>query len=154
MDTLDKKILKELMDNGRTTLAELSEKLGLSSPSLSERMKKLEKQGVIKGFTAIIDPEKAGLSLLAFIEVTLEKPVHRRAFLALIDDTGEIMECHHMAGDSDYLLKARCRDTAHLENLISDRIKAIDGVVRTRTNIVLSTVKETSSMPVDTETGS
>lgn len=154
MDILDKQILKELMDNGRVTLAELSEKLGLSSPSLSERMKKLERQGIIKGFAAIVDPEKIGFHLLAFIEVTLEKPSHRHSFLAMVGNTEEITECHHTAGDFDYLLKVRCRNTAHLETLISDRIKSVEGVVRTRTNIVLSTIKETPSLPVATEASS
>jgi Lrp/AsnC family leucine-responsive transcriptional regulator len=148
VDALDRKILSELMQNGRVTLSELSEKLGLSSPSLSDRIRKLEKKGIIRGFTVLVDPEKTGYSLLAFLEVTLEKPLHRKPFLDLVADMEEVLECHHMAGDYDYLLKVRCRNTAHLEEIVSDRLKSLDGIARTRTSIALSTVKESFSSPL------
>lgn len=151
LDSIDRQILEELMVNGRITLAELSEKLGLSSPSLSERIKKLEKKGIIKGFTALVDPDRTGYSLLAFLEVTLEKPVHRKPFLELVEHMEEVLECHHMAGDYDYLLKVRCRNTAHLEELISDRLKSLEGLSRTRTTIALSTVKEKISSPLGSD---
>ncbi len=151
MDYIDRKILKELMTNGRITLAELSDKLGLSSPSLSERIRKLEKKKIITGFMAIINPEKTGFPLLSFLAVTLEKPSDRVIFLKLVSDMDEVLECHHIAGDFDYLLKVRCRNTAHLEDIISNRLKSLDGVARTRTMIALSTVKESFSQPLEGE---
>ena len=149
MDYIDRQILKELISNGRVTLAELSEKLGLSSPSLSERIRKLERKKIIKGFTAIIDPEKTGSPLLSFLAVTLEKPSDRGIFLKLVSDMDEVLECHHIAGDFDYLIKVRCRNTAHLEDIISNRLKSLEGVARTRTMIALSSVKEISSQPME-----
>jgi Lrp/AsnC family leucine-responsive transcriptional regulator len=134
VDALDRKILSELMQNGRVTLSELSERLGLSSPSLSDRIRKLEKKGIIRGFTVLVDPEKTGYSLLPFLD--------------LVADMEEVLECHHMAGDYDYLLKVRCRNTAHLEEIVSYRLKSLDGLARTRTTIALSTVKESFSSPL------
>ncbi len=151
MDLIDRQILKELMSNGRITLAELSDKLGLSSPSLSERIRKLEKQKIIKGFTVIIDPEKTGFPLLSFLAVTLERPSDREIFLKLISEMDEVLECHHIAGDFDYLIKVRCRNTAHLEDIISNRLKSLEGIARTRTMIALSTVKESFSKPLEGE---
>ncbi|MBN1333340.1 MAG: Lrp/AsnC family transcriptional regulator [Synergistales bacterium] len=149
MDALDIKILKTLSVNGRMTLSELSENTGLSSPTLSERIRKLEKKRVIRGFAVLVDPEKTGFPLLSFLAVTLEKPSHRKSFLKLVADMQEVLECHHIAGDFDYLLKVRCRDTAHLEDVISNRIKSLEGVSRTRTMIALSSVKESVIQPME-----
>ncbi|PSR24341.1 MAG: Lrp/AsnC family transcriptional regulator [Sulfobacillus benefaciens] len=148
MDTIDFKALSELMMNGRMTWAELGSCLGLSSPATAERVRRLEDQGVIKGFTALVDHEAVGCALTAFVAVSLERPEHRNRFLQKIMEMQEVQECHHVAGEDDYLLKVRCKGTRDLERVVSDTVKSIPGVARTRTTIVMSTPKETPSPPL------
>ena len=148
MNNTDLKILSRLMQNGRSTWAELAAMLNMSPPGVADRVRRLEESGVITGFSTQVDPAKAGLTLTAFIQVTLERPSTRPTFLDLVQTVPQIQACYHIAGDYDYLLLVRCRDTPALETLLTDKIKAISGVVRTRTTIVLSTVKETAVLPI------
>jgi len=148
MDILDYKILQTLMHQGRTTWSELAGILGLSSPAAADRVRKLEEQGVIRGYTALIDAESAGCSLTAMIAVTLTYSEHRESFLAKIQAMAEVQECHHIAGDEDYLLKVRCRGTRDLERIISEGLKSEPARPKTKTTIILSTVKETSHLPL------
>jgi Lrp/AsnC family leucine-responsive transcriptional regulator len=83
--------------------------------------------------------------------VTLERPHHREAFLTAVQQQAEVQECHHITGDDDYLLKVRCKNTAHLDWLLNERLKRIDGVLRTRTMIALSSAKETATLPLPTD---
>ena len=139
------------MTNGRMTWAELASCLGLSSPATAERVHRLEEQGVIKGFTALVDPEAVGCGLTAFVAVTLERPEHRHPFLQKMVALQEVQECHHVTGEDDYWLKVRCKGTRDLERVVSDTVKSIPGVARTRTTIVMSTPKETPSPPLFSE---
>ncbi|KWX81210.1 AsnC family transcriptional regulator [Paenibacillus riograndensis] len=148
MDAIDYKIIRAVMDNGRITWAELAGLLGLASPAAADRVRKLEEQGMIKGYTALIDAESAGYGLGALIAVSLERPAHRQAFLELVQKLPEIQECHHTAGDDDYVLKVRCRGTRDLDRIISGELKSLPGIVRTRTTIILGTVKETPNVPL------
>ena len=148
MDYLDFQIVSQLLSQGRSRWADLARSLGLSSPSIMERVRKLEETGVIRGYAALVSPKKVGLTLTAFLSVTLDHPRHREAFLQFVGSSREVQECHHVAGDHDYLLKVRCRDTDHLEDLISNRIKDLPGIAATRTVIVLSTLKETVDLPL------
>lgn len=150
LDALDCKIVVQLMAQGRSTWSELAGLLQLSAPAVADRVRRLQEQGVIQGYAAQIEPGAVGLRLLAYVAVTLERPEHRAGFLAWVQQTPAVQECHHVAGDDDYWLKVRCRDTADLEQLVSDQIKGLAGVLRSRTTIVLSTVKETSRLPVPT----
>lgn len=143
LDRLDIKTLSLLCQRGRMTWAELASQLGLSAPAAADRVKRLEERGIITGYSALLNAEALGLDLTAFIAVTLDQPHHRPGFLAAVQAAAEILECHHVTGDDDYLLKVRCSHTRALEALITDRLKAIAGVVKTRTLIVLSTAKET-----------
>ena len=148
MDLLDERILDVLTTDGRMTWAELAGHLGLSAPSAAERVRRLEEHGVIKGFTAMLDPLAIGLGLTAFVAVTLARPQDRSPFLEMVRSLDEVQECHHVAGDDDYLLKVRCRDARHLDRLLSDHLKSLEGVVRTRTTIALDTLKDTCRMPL------
>ena len=148
MDNFDLKAVGQLMEKARTTWAELGALLGLSAPAAAERVHKLEERGIIKGYCAIVDPEAVGCGLAAFIAIYLERPEHRSGFLEFVQHRKEIQECHHIAGDEDYVLKVRCKGTRELEQLVSQDIKAIPGIVKTRTTIVLSTLKETPVLPV------
>ena len=149
LDDLDIKILALLGRRGRMTWAELAGQLELSAPATADRVKRLEERGLITGYSALFDAEALGLTLTAFIAVTLGQPRHREGFLAQVNATAEILECHHVTGDDDYLLKVRCCHTRALEALITHRLKATEGVVKTRTLIVLSTVKETQVPPLE-----
>ncbi|HWR42208.1 Lrp/AsnC family transcriptional regulator [Sporomusa sp.] len=152
MDNNDLKVLKKLMEQARATWAELGTLLGLSAPAAADRVRKLEELGVIKGYTALIDPEAVGYGLAALISVTLDRPEQKTAFLNMVHCVPEIQECHHIAGAEDYILKVRCTSTRDLERLISEEIKSLQGT-RTRTTVILSTVKETPVLPIKIERG-
>src|SRR4030081_2886617 len=149
MKSLDMKALKILMRTGRATWAELGQLLGLSAPSAAERVRKLEQRGVIRGYAALIDPVSVGYPLTAYISVSLASHRNRIAFLRAISKMEQVAECHHVAGDDDYLLKVRCRGTQDLDHLLAKVLKDKLGVARTRTTIVLSTAKESVRVPVD-----
>lgn len=148
MDDLDLAIVANLSQKGRMSWAELAQEVGLSSPGLLDRVRRLEEKKIIRGYRAVIDPQSVGLSLTAFVSVSLEKPSHRTSFLKRIKQLPEVQECHHVSGDDDYLIKMRCQDTRHLDQVLSLGLKSWPGVVRTRTTIVLGTEKETSELPL------
>ena len=145
---MDSEILRRLQQNARETWAALANALGVTGPAIAERVKKLEDRGVIRGYRAVIDPGLVGYTLLAFVAVTVDRPDLRGTFLEKVMSLPEVLECHHVAGDYDYLLKIRCRDTNDLERVISDELKSFEGIVRTRTTIAMKTVKETSELPI------
>ena len=147
MNTNDLKIIRRLMSNARATWAELGALIGLSAPAAAERVRKLEESGVIKGYAALIDPDSSGCGLAALISLTIENPEYRPAIIKKIGGLAEILECHHVAGDVDYILKVRCFGTRDLERLISNEIKSFPGV-RTKTTVILSTIKETPVLPL------
>ncbi|WP_163100339.1 Lrp/AsnC family transcriptional regulator [Peribacillus alkalitolerans] len=149
MDAFDSKIIKVIMNNSRVKWADLAVEIGLSAPATAERVNRLVEQGVIKSFGALIDAEKVGSELTAFVAVSLERPEHRSPFLQLINDLDEVQECHHIAGEDDYLLKVRCRNTKDLDRVISYHIKSLSGVIRTKTTIVMDTSKETFQIPIN-----
>lgn len=144
LDEIDLKILNLLRENGRMTWAELAGRLELSSPSTAERVRRLEERGVIKGYHAAIHFRSLGYTLIAFVAVCLAHPKHRQKLIEAITQQAEVEECHHIAGDEDYLLKIRCFDTEHLDTFLNN-LKQIPGVSKTRTTIALSSVKEMSN---------
>lgn len=150
MDSNDLKVIKQLMEQARTTWADLGSLLGLSAPAAADRVRKLEETGVIKGYAALVNPDEIGCGLAAIISVTLECPEQRGEFLHMINHLPEVLECHHVAGAEDYILKVRCSCTRDLEHLISEGIKSLPGI-KTRTTVILSTVKETPILPIKIE---
>ncbi len=148
LDALDLKALRLLMERGRASWAELAQHLGLSAPAAADRVRRLEERGVIRSYAALIDPEAVNYPLTAFVAVALDRPRHRIPFLKQVSKMAEVAECHHVAGDDDYLLKVRCRGTRDLDTLLSERLKGLPGVLRTRTTIVLSTPKESVVVPL------
>ena len=148
LDELDRKLLAKLTVDGRTSWAELAGELGLSAPAVAERVRRLRARGVIRGVHAVLDPAAVGLGLTAFVAVTLVHPRYRGSFLKMVKDRDEVKEAHHMAGEDDYLLKVHCRDTGHLEHFLTDVVKGVAGVQRTRTSIVLGTAKELATVGV------
>jgi Lrp/AsnC family transcriptional regulator, leucine-responsive regulatory protein len=148
LDGLDRKALTLLMKHGRATWAELAQTLGLSPPAAADRVRKLEQQGVIRGYAALLDGASLGYSLVAYVLVSLGSQRKRLAFLRAIESMQEIAECHHIAGEGDYLLKVRCRDTHDLDRILVRELKDGLGVAHTRTTVVLSTLKETVAVPI------
>ncbi|MFZ5791079.1 MAG: Lrp/AsnC family transcriptional regulator [Pseudomonadota bacterium] len=146
MDDIDRKILQLLQANAERPLAALGRSVGLSVSAVNERVKKLKGSGALAGIEGRIDPHALGLDILAFVLVLMDKPAAEGEFIKRMRDMPEVQECHHVTGDYSYLLKLRARSTAHLEQLISRRIKTIAGVARTLTLIALSTAKETAAL--------
>lgn len=144
LDKLDYKIIEQLSMHGRKTWAELAIYLGISAPSVADRVKKLEEKGVIIGYSTRLNYASLGYMLIAFISINLSHPRYIRDFLNCINIISEIEECHHVAGEDDYFLKVRCKTTQHLDELLNHQLKMIEGVSRTRTTIVLSSNKEDS----------
>ena len=142
MDAIDLAIAGALVANARITFADLADLVGLSGPSTAERVRKLEERGVIGGYHADLDPTSLGLDLTAFVSVSLDSPAHRTSFLAGIKALPGVVECHHVAGDDDYLLKVYVAGTRGLETFVSDGLKALPGIARTRTTVVLSSPLE------------
>jgi Lrp/AsnC family leucine-responsive transcriptional regulator len=148
LKSLDIKAIKALSRNGRATWAELGQLLGLSAPSAADRVHKLEQRGVIRGYAALVDPASVGHPLTAYVSVSLGSHRNRAAFLRAIERMERVAECHHVAGDDDYLLKVRCRGTQDLDHLLAKELKEKLGIARTRTTIVLSTAKESVRVPI------
>jgi Lrp/AsnC family leucine-responsive transcriptional regulator len=141
MDAFDGKIIKLLMQNARITGAEIARKISLSLPAVTERLRKLGNSGIIEGYTIKLNRDKLSLHLLAFIHVWIDhtKNVQVRDQIVAMP---EVLECHHVAGDADLLLKVLVKDTAALEELLVHKIKGIKAITRTSTTIMLSTYKE------------
>jgi Lrp/AsnC family leucine-responsive transcriptional regulator len=147
METIDSKVLALLAHDGRMSWADLGAAVGLSPPAAAERVRRLEQRGLIRGYAADLDARALGDALTAFISVSVADPRHRSAFVAAVKRTPEILECHHITGEDDYLLKVRCRDTDDLERLLTGTLKAHGWSIRTRTTIALSPLKETHLPP-------
>lgn len=145
LDAIDAKILQILQQKGRTRRNELAEAVDLSLPSVSDRLRKLEDSGIIRGYTALVDPKKLGRDITAFIVVEVDSSRHYHAFVEHAAGVEEILECHAITGEGTHLLKVRTENTTSLEKLLA-RIQAWTGVTRTRTQLVLSTSKETSTI--------
>ena len=142
LDGLDYKILEHLSSKGRATWSDLANILGLSAPSTAERVKRLEENGIIVGYRAILNYKSLGYAITAFIAVSLSHPKYMAGFLKAIEKMVEVEECHHVAGDDDYVLKVRCKDTGHLDKFLNENLKVLPGISRSRTTIVLSSSKE------------
>ena len=143
LDDIDRKLLALLQDDDRLPLAELSKRTGVAASTINDRIKRLVAQGVIAGFHARLDPEKLGLELLAFMLVGWSNPKVEPVFLKKIRAARQVLECHHVTGIWNYLLKVRLKNTKELESFLSGTIKAVHGVERTETLITLSSAKET-----------
>jgi Lrp/AsnC family leucine-responsive transcriptional regulator len=147
----DLKILAVLQRDGRRPYAELGAEVGMSGPSAHERVKKLEARGVITGYVALVDPASVGLGILAFSWITQAPGT---AATDLTEDFGaipEIEECHHIAGEADYLLKVRARDTRDLERILRE-VQATRHVFTTETDVVFSSGFERRPIRLPAET--
>lgn len=151
MDDIDRQLLYFLQENSRITSAELARQVNLSTPGLQKRMKKLEENGIIGRYVTLIDRKALGLDLLCFAQVTLahHQPECVGQFCDRVKDLPEVLECHHLSGEFDYLLKVVVANHLHLERFLSEKIIRIPGVDRIRTSIVLNEIKASTSLPLD-----
>jgi Lrp/AsnC family leucine-responsive transcriptional regulator len=148
IDPVDLQILEHLQSNARSTQADIARAIGLAPSGVLERIRKLEAKGVIRGYTAFVDPKVVGLGMLAFVAVRSDEVASDDRIARELASTPEVLEVHHVAGEDCYLVKVRCRDAEHLGQLLRTRIGRIAGVRSTRSTIVLETVKETSRLPL------
>ncbi|RMD85569.1 MAG: Lrp/AsnC family transcriptional regulator [Calditrichaeota bacterium] len=148
LDEIDLKILQILQQRGRTKRNELAEQVNLSIPSISERLRKLEEYGIIKGYHAVLEARKVGLEVTAFIFIISESSQHYPEIIKEAQKVPEVLECHAITGEGSHLLKVRTQSTASLERLLST-IQSWPGVINTRTSIVLSSPKETTVLPLE-----
>jgi len=142
VDALDRKALPLLMKDGRITWSELGQALGLSAPAAAERVRKLEEHGVIKQFAALLDAEALGYSLTAFVFVTLGDQRKRAAFQSGVGRLEQIVECHHVAGDDDFLLKVQMTSMAQYDAFVRRALDEEAGVLSFKSLITISTVVE------------
>jgi len=150
IDRIDRRILSILQMDGRITTTDLAERVGLSATAVSERLKRLTRDGFVRGYGARLDPQKLGRGLLVFVEVMLDRtsPDVFDAFAAAVARAPEVMECHMVAGGFDYLIKSRVRDMAAYRHFLADVILALPGVRETRTYAVMEEVKATDMLPI------
>jgi len=151
LDRTDRKILDILQRQGRISMTDLAEQIGLSTSPCSERVRRMEREGVITGYYARVDPQALGKTLLVFVEVTLSSKssdVFDKVRQELMH-IPEVMECHLVSGGFDYLIKARLRAMSDYRNLLGDLLKKLPVTAESRSYVVMEEVKESLYLPVD-----
>lgn len=150
LDRVDREILKILQSDGRISNANLARRVGLSPPSVLQRVRKLEESGYIEGYKAILDRENLGFNLLVIANISLalhqEQPIE--AFRAAVQDIPEVLECLHVSGDFDFLLKVVVADMHDYERLVREKISAIPGIGKIQSCFVLAGTKMTTELPI------
>jgi Lrp/AsnC family leucine-responsive transcriptional regulator len=145
-DVFDRKILDVLALNGRITITELADRVGLSKTPCQNRVRRLERDGVIRGYRAVLDPELMGVGHVAFVEVQLSdtRETALRAFNEAVRKLVQVEACHMIAGGFDYLLKVRTRDIGAYRKFLGETLSALPYVAQTRTYVVMESVKDSS----------
>lgn len=150
LDRTDYRILSELQRDARISNAELARRINLSPTPCLERVRRLEAEGYILGYQARLDPEMLGLGLLVFVEITLQRTSREafREFRRAVTSLDEVMECHLVSGNFDYLLKARVADMPAYRTLLGERLLSLPGVSSSRSYMVMERLKETEALPL------
>lgn len=150
LDRTDRRILAVLQEDGRISAVDLAERIGLSPTATGERLRRLQKEGVIEGFSARLNPAAVGLGLLVFVEVSLDKttPDVFERFAEAVRRAPEVLECHMVAGGFDYLVKTRVSDMSAYRRFLGEGLLALPGVRETRTYAVMEEVKTDGALPV------
>lgn len=151
LDEMDQAIVRELQASARISNAELARRVHLSQPALHSRVRRLERRGFIRRYVALLDREMMGFDLLCFIHVRLQ--LHQfdqmEAFRRSIQALPQVLECHHVTGEYDYLLKIAVRNRKELEQLVINKLTPIPGVAHIQTSLVFTEVKNTTELPLD-----
>lgn len=150
LDRYDAAILAELQRDGRLPIVELAEQVGLSSTPCARRVKHMEQDGIIQGYTAVIDPSRLGLKVQAFVQVRLTRHTDENIeqFRRAVDSMEEVVSCHAMTGAYDLLLQVVVTDLEQLSNVVLKKLMNIRAVRDVHSSIVLNTIKRSSRVPV------
>lgn len=155
LDTIDRKILAALQDNGRLSNVELAERVGLSPSPCLRRVRLLEEGGIINRYVALIDQKAVGLPVSVFISIKLERQQEDDldSFEAAVRHYPEVLECYLMTGTRDYLLRVATRDLAAYERFLKNKLTRVGNVASIESSFALKQVKYTNSLPLDTMGG-
>ena len=150
LDAFDHAIVRSLQGDGRMTNAALAEKVSLSESATLRRLRALEQSGLIEGYTAVVNQQKAGCPVNVFVNITLERQeqVHLREFEQAVRRVPEVMECYLMSGEYDYLLRVVLADTADFERLHSQHLTRLPNVARVHSSFALRTVQKSRELPL------
>ena len=150
LDHTDRTLLIALQEDARQTNAELARRVELSATGLHKRLRRLESAGIITGYVARVDREAVGYDMLCFVQVTLQRhePDAVDNFRREVQTMVEVLECHHLTGEFDYLLKVVVRNRKHLEQFILHTLTPVRGMDKIRTSLVLSEIKATAAIPL------
>jgi Lrp/AsnC family leucine-responsive transcriptional regulator len=150
LDRTDVRILEVLQNEGRLSNQEVAERVSLSPSPCLRRIKRLEEQGVIRGYVALVDAEKVGLGLLAYVSVKLEKrgKMPMEEFRARVQGWPEVLSCYAMTGEMDYLLHVQVEDLQHFSRFVLDRLLRQPGVVDVKSSFALECIKDTTALPL------
>lgn len=150
LDRTDLRILAILQAQGRLSNQEIAERVALSPSPCLRRIKRLEESGVIREYVALVDPDKVGLGLLAYVSVKLEKrgKMPMEDFGAQVQGWPEVAACYAMTGEMDYLLRVHVRDLQHFSRFVMDQLLRQPGVVDVKSSFALARIKETTSLPL------
>ena len=150
LDALDRKIIEVLQRQGRISNVDLAARVRLSPPQALRRMRALEERGVLRGYGAQVSHEALGLGVIAYVSlnITAQAFARVRELEALLRDQPEILECHTVSGDCDYLLKVVARDLKSLSQFLTDKLMQLDGVADVRSMICLEEIKPPAGLPV------
>ena len=149
-DELDRAILEELQVNGRISVADLARKIHLSQPAVHNRIRRLEREGIIREYVALVDREMVGFDLLCFVEISIQ--THSNEQISAVEKAvyalPEVLECYRMMGQCDLLIKIAIRSRKELDRFIGERLTTLPGIERVQTNLVLNEVKTTTALPL------
>jgi len=150
LDQIDRNVLEILQSNAKITNAQLSKEIGLSPAPTLERVKKLEHGGIIKSYHAQLDPAKVGLGVTTFVQISLvgHKKTTVDTFVDKVNNIPEIIECHHITGTGDFLLKVISQDISSYQKLMLETINEIEEVANTTTMVIMSTFKDSKVLPI------
>ena len=150
LDEVDIIILRTVQENGRISNVELAQAINLSPPATHARVKRLAEQGYIREYVALLDPEKVGYDMTCFIRVSLQ--LHQidelENFRVTVNKLPEVLECYHLTGEFDYLLKVVMHSRKELERFVVKKLTPIPGVAQIYTSLVLSVIKSTTALPL------
>jgi len=153
LDQIDRRILEELQVNGRVSIVELAKRVHLTKTPCAERVRRLERLGVIAGYGAVLDPAEVNLNHVTVVHVSLVQTNDNSLedFNLAVRDIPEVQSCLMIAGQFDYMLKVRTRDITHFRRLLGDRISKLPGVMQTHSFAVMETVKDTTVIQIREE---
>lgn len=153
LDRIDRKILKDLQENGRMSNVDLASNAGISAPPCLRRVRALEDAGVIKGYHAEIDPASLGFGIFVFAQIGLSKQAEQdlKEFEQLVDSWENVIECHLVSGEFDYIVKIHAKDWDDYQNFLTNQLTAAPNINQVKTSLGVRTAKMKFGVPIDTK---